>query len=63
MDVAPEKAKERREQAAKDARVERWAEDSGNAALMGCELPPDGTFRWTTPAGRQYTTEPTRYPT
>jgi hypothetical protein len=24
---------------------------------------PDGTFRWTTPAGRTYTTEPTRYPT
>jgi hypothetical protein len=23
---------------------------------------PDGTYRWTTPAGRQYTTEPTRYP-
>jgi hypothetical protein len=23
---------------------------------------PDGTFRWTTPAGRTYTTEPTRYP-
>ena len=23
---------------------------------------PDGTFQWTTPAGRQYTTEPTRYP-
>jgi hypothetical protein len=22
---------------------------------------PDGTFRWTTPSGRQYTTEPTRY--
>ena len=41
MEVAPEKAKERREAAAKDARVERWAEDSGNAALMGCELPPD----------------------
>src|SRR6478735_2748052 len=41
MEVAPEKARERREQAAKDARVERWAEDSGNAALMGCELPPD----------------------
>jgi hypothetical protein len=41
MEVAPEKAKERRETAAKDARVERWAEDSGNAALMGCELPPD----------------------
>jgi len=23
---------------------------------------PDGTFRWTTSAGRTYTTEPTRYP-
>jgi hypothetical protein len=41
MDVAPEKARKRREDAAKDARVERWAEDSGNAALMGRELPPD----------------------
>jgi uncharacterized protein DUF222 len=41
MEAAPGKAKERREAAAKDMRVERWAEDSGNAALMGCELPPD----------------------
>jgi hypothetical protein len=41
MEVAPEKARQRREAAARDARVERWAEDSGNAALMGCELPPD----------------------
>ena len=41
MKAAPEKARERRETAAKNARVERWAEDSGNAALMGCELPPD----------------------
>ena len=153
MEVAPEKARKRREAAAKDARVERWAEDSGNAALMGrgpdltvtldplttgdcdhrfenpghdpgvklrhltqvrhatctspvCRRPasqcdyehntpyeaggrtclcnggpkcrhdhrlkqhpkwkvdqlPDGTFRWTTPSGRQYTTEPSRYP-
>ncbi len=23
---------------------------------------PDGTFQWTTPAGRRYTAEPTRYP-
>jgi hypothetical protein len=23
---------------------------------------PDGTFRWTTPSGRAYATEPTRYP-
>src|SRR5215472_11226077 len=41
MEVAPGKARKRREQAAKDARVQRWAEDSGNAALMGRELPPD----------------------
>ena len=40
MQVAPGKARTRREQAARDARVERWAEDSGNAALMGRELPP-----------------------
>jgi hypothetical protein len=40
MDVAPGKARKRREDAAKDARVQRWAEDSGNAALMGRELPP-----------------------
>ena len=41
MQVAPEKARKRREEAAKDARVQRWAEDSGNAALAGRELPPD----------------------
>src|SRR5689334_13788747 len=41
MEAAPEKAKEQRETAARFARVERWAEDSGNAALMGRELPPD----------------------
>ena len=40
MQVAPDKARKRREEAAKDARVERWAEDSGNAALAGRELPP-----------------------
>jgi hypothetical protein len=40
MDVAPEKAKKRREEAAKDARVQRWAEDSGNAALMGVRVRP-----------------------
>ena len=41
IEVAPETARERRETAARFARVERWAEDSGNAALMGRELPPD----------------------
>ena len=41
MEVAPEKARKRREEARKDARVERWQEDSGNAALAGFELPPD----------------------
>jgi len=40
MEVAPDKARKRREEAARDARVQRWAEDSGNAALMGRELPP-----------------------
>jgi hypothetical protein len=40
MEVAPDKAKKRREEAATAARVERWAEDSGNAALAGRELPP-----------------------
>jgi uncharacterized protein DUF222 len=44
MEVAPEKAKKRREVAAKFARVERWAEDSGNAALAGRELPPEAVF-------------------
>src|ERR1700678_2830520 len=37
--VAPDKARKRREAAAKDARVERWPQDSGNAALIGRELP------------------------
>jgi hypothetical protein len=41
MEAAPDKARERRETAARFARVERWAEDTGNAALMGRELPPD----------------------
>jgi hypothetical protein len=41
MEVAPDKARKRRETAANFARVERWAEDSGNAALAGRELPPD----------------------
>ena len=38
--AAPKTAKERRETAAKDMRVERWLQDTGNASLMGCELPP-----------------------
>ena len=40
MEIAPGKAKKRREQAARAARVERWAEASGNAGLAGRELPP-----------------------
>ena len=39
MEVAPDKARKRREEAAKRTRVERWAEDSGNAGLAGRELP------------------------
>ena len=41
IEAAPGKARKRRETAARFARVERWAEDSGNAALAGRELPPD----------------------
>jgi hypothetical protein len=41
MEVAPKKAWKRREVAARFARVERWAEDSGNAALAGRELSPE----------------------
>jgi len=40
MQVAPGKAKQRREHAAKQTRVERWSENSGNAGLAGRELPP-----------------------
>jgi len=40
LEVAPDKAVKRREDARRDARVQRWLEDSGNAALMGRELPP-----------------------
>jgi uncharacterized protein DUF222 len=40
MEVAPDRARQRREQAARLARVERWGEDSGNAGLAGRELPP-----------------------
>jgi hypothetical protein len=44
IEVAPDKAKKRREQAAREARVERWAQASGNAALAGLELPPAQVF-------------------
>jgi hypothetical protein len=40
MEVAPKKAKKRREHEAKKTRVERWSEASGNAGLAGRELPP-----------------------
>jgi Domain of unknown function (DUF222) len=40
MDVDPGQAKKRREHMARRTRVERWAEDSGNAGLAGRELPP-----------------------
>jgi len=39
IQVAPDKARKRREIAAKEARVERWAEVSGNVGLAGRELP------------------------
>jgi hypothetical protein len=38
-------ARRRKERAAKQARVERWAEDAGTAALAGRDLPPAGAGR------------------
>ncbi len=40
MEVAPGTARKRREHETKKARVERWAEASGNAGLAGRELSP-----------------------
>jgi Domain of unknown function (DUF222) len=40
LTVDPEAAQRRREQVAKDARVTRWREDAGTAALCGRDLPP-----------------------
>jgi hypothetical protein len=40
VEVAPGKARKRREHMARRTRVERWAEDSGNAGLAGRELSP-----------------------
>jgi hypothetical protein len=40
LEVAPGKARKRREHEATKTRVERWAEASGNAGLAGRELPP-----------------------
>jgi len=45
MEVAPEKARERRKTATKFARVERWAEDSGNAALRAGSCRPMRCWR------------------
>jgi Domain of unknown function (DUF222) len=39
-EVAPDKAVKRRKDAERNARLERWLEDSGNAGLAGRELPP-----------------------
>jgi hypothetical protein len=40
----PGAARRRREQAAREARVERWAEQAGTAALAGRDLPPTGAL-------------------
>src|SRR5262249_56383926 len=40
MEVGPDKARKRREKAVKSGEVRWWPEFSGNAALMGRELPP-----------------------
>ena len=40
----PAAARRRKEKAGKRARVERWAEDAGTAALAGRDLPPAGVL-------------------
>jgi hypothetical protein len=40
----PSATRRRREQAAREARVERWAEHAGTAALAGRDLPPTGAL-------------------
>jgi hypothetical protein len=42
--IDPEAAKERKREGAKRARVERFQEDSGNAALCGRDLPTDAVL-------------------
>src|SRR5215831_10223510 len=44
MMIDPAAAVRRRERAAKDARIERFQEYSGNAALCGRELPPEAVL-------------------
>ncbi|MGA2828289.1 MAG: DUF222 domain-containing protein [Streptosporangiaceae bacterium] len=41
LQVDPDAARQRREQAQRDARVGLWREDAGTAALCGFGLPPD----------------------
>ena len=41
LNADPDAARQRREQAQKDARVELWREDAGTAAIVGFGLPPD----------------------
>ena len=54
MEVAPKKAKKRREVAAKFARVERWAEDSGTPRWRGGSCRRTKAWRWISgsPGGR-----------
>jgi hypothetical protein len=48
MMIDPEAAAERHKQAAKNARVEKYREDAGTAALCGRDLPPDAVLAsWT----------------
>jgi hypothetical protein len=42
--VDPSAARKRKERAQRDARVERWAEQAGTAALAGRDLPPTGAL-------------------
>ena len=44
LSADPSAARARQEQAQREARVERWAEDAGTASLAGRDLPPAGVL-------------------
>jgi hypothetical protein len=44
LTIDPDAAKRRKEQALREARVERWTEPAGTAALAGRDLPPAGVL-------------------
>jgi hypothetical protein len=53
----PAAARKRKEEALREARVERWDESAGTAA-WALEQTTPGVLIWSTPAGRHYPVTP-----